>query len=716
MPDNTLFSPGDNCWKVAESDHMSVVIDCENFYRAVHEAIVRARKSIFIVGWDIDSRIELLRGKEAERPDYPVLVRDLLKQKAEKNPDLQIYLVRWDSSVAFFTWREVWLEEVWKTDMPDNVHIVLDATIPLGGSQHQKLIVIDDEIAFSGGMDIALQRWDTRDHLPHNSERKDCSGEYAPYHDVQSVMSGPVVTHLAELVRWRWNRIANESAIAIDMPDNDGALPFGWPPSVKPLMSGVTTAIARTIPAMSDTEPAVEVERILFDLITQAKQFIYIENQFVSYLPLADALNEQLRHNPDLQAMIASSYKPKGAAEQESYWAGRIEFKKRLLADINPDRVCMAYSSIVDEHGEREYKLIHAKLLFIDDTYMVVGSANLNKRSMALDTECDVIFRADSAEQREVIAGVRNDLLAEHCGESMERVRQMFANGDLLPQLMQPSKNSIYELQPVEDEQFTDGVWKNLVDPILDPAEPIIEGLNTMSGDKLPVPNPPHKWVILSGLAFIIAAVVGLLVWGFQMLPEDFSRDTLTRLLEDHSQNGLWALSLVMGVFVFTGFLFIPVTMVTLAVAAVYGPWFGLVYSIFGSLASAALMFGIGQLLGDTGLRNLGGPKVQMVNEKLGKATIPGMVVLRMVPIAPYTFVNLVAGISSLQFSIFMVGSLLGLLPALLANSLVGDSLYQLFTNPSRQAVTYLVAGVLAWILLLVAAHWYSRRTSAKES
>lgn len=716
MARKTVFSAGENCWKVTQSSHMAVIIDCENFYRAVHEAFVRASQSIFIVGWDIDSRIELLHNDDLKRAQYPGLIRDLIKQKAAENPELQIYLVRWDSSLAFLSFREVWLEDVWKTDMPDNVHIQLDATVPIGGSHHQKLIIVDDEVAFSGGMDIAVQRWDTREHLPDNSEREDCSGSYTPYHDVQSVMTGPVVEYLAELVRWRWNRLADEPAIAFAPPEASEQLPASWPPSVQPLMSAVPTAIARTIPAMGDSKVCEEVEAMLTALVRQAKRFIYIENQFVSYLPLAEALNRQLHDEPGLQVMIVSSFKPKGPAEQESYWAGRIEFRKLLTKDIDPARVCLAYSSVVDDEGERAYKLIHSKLLFIDDEYMVVGSANLNKRSMTLDTECDVIFRGETAEQKQAVAQVRNDLLAEHCGESIARVESFFREDEPLPQLLQASGQKTYELQPVEDEQFTDGSWKHLVDPILDPEQPIIKGLNTMNGDHVPVRNPPHRWVVLSGVALLVAAIIALLYWGWQLLPDDFNRQSLTDLLQNHDDIGLWALGLVMGIFVFTGFLFVPITMVTLAVSAVYGPWFGALYSILGALASAVVMFFIGHLLGDTGLRNLGGPKVQMVNEKLGNASVLGVVVLRLVPIAPYSFVNLVAGVSSLPFYVFVLGSVLGLSPALLANSLVGDSLFQLFTNPSNEAVIYLVAGALVWLIVLVTAHRFSRRNKASES
>lgn len=716
MISNSVFSPGENCWKVAEASQMAVIIDCENFYRAIYEAFVRARKSIFIVGWDIDSRIRLLRNQDAEEASYPTLVRDLLKQKAEENPELQIYLVRWDSSVAFLSFREVWPEGVWQKYMPDNIQVVLDSTIPVGGSQHQKLIVVDDEVAFSGGMDIAVQRWDTRAHEPHAKQREDCTGSYPPYHDVQSVMAGPVVEHLAELVRWRWNRIASSPAIELGKAGDYTYLPPAWPPSVEPLMSRVSTAIARTIPEMQDTSLCEEVESMLLRLVKHARSFIYIENQFVSYLPLAKAINQCLRENPELQVIIVSSYKPKGLAEQESYWAGRIEFKKLLMRNVNPHQVRLAYSSVVDAQGEREYKLIHSKLMFIDDAYMVVGSANLNKRSMSMDTECDVIFEGETEQQKRAIAAARNDLLAEHCGESVDTVEEYFQQADPLSKLMQPSSEQCYQLLPEEDQKFTDGSWKAIVDPILDPDEPIIEGLNTPMGEQIPVRNPPHKWVLFSGLALILGVVVAVAVWGVQFLPEDYSRETLTQMLEHNSQNKLLAFCLVLVVFVFTGFLFVPVTVVTLAVAAVYGPWFGVLFSITGALASAVVMFFIGHLLGDAGLRNLGGPKVQAVNDKLANATVFGVAVLRMVPIAPYTLVNLVAGISSLRFSVFVIGSLIGVSPALIANSLVGDSLFQLFTNPSDQAVIYLVAGVLTWIALLLAAHKLSRRNKFRDS
>lgn len=70
-PDLNIFTPGRNCWKVERADFVSIVVDYGNYYRDLHEFIVKARHSIFILGWDIDFRIELLRGEDAKTSHYP---------------------------------------------------------------------------------------------------------------------------------------------------------------------------------------------------------------------------------------------------------------------------------------------------------------------------------------------------------------------------------------------------------------------------------------------------------------------------------------------------------------------------------------------------------------------------------------------------------------------------------------------------------------------
>ena len=205
MTKQNIFEPGKNCWQETQACYSSPLIDCANYYRALHSSICKAEKQIVIIGWDIDSRIRLLHGEEEEQSEAPSRIGDLIRWKAEQDPELKIYLLRWDSSFAFFDQREMWALEVWQDKTPENVQAVLDDSIPMGGSQHQKVVLIDNEVVFSGGMDVALHRWDTRDHNIDEPGRNGPDGEYGPLHDVQIVSSGPLVKHFAELVHWRWN-------------------------------------------------------------------------------------------------------------------------------------------------------------------------------------------------------------------------------------------------------------------------------------------------------------------------------------------------------------------------------------------------------------------------------------------------------------------------------------------------------------------------------
>lgn len=717
-----LFEPDKNCWRATQAHYASPIIDCENYYRALHEAISNARHSIFIVGWDIDSRIELLRGEEALRAHYPASISELLAQKATENPSLNVYLLRWDSSLAFFSMREMWAKEVWDNKTPDNVHTWLDDTIPMGGSQHQKIVVVDDELVFSGGMDIALHRWDTREHRANEPLRVDDDGPYVPLHDVQSVMSGPVVAHFAQLVRWRWNRIADIQAI----PLNDAAvidsptLPKSWPASVTPAFENIDCAIARTIPFMDDVKPVQEVRHMLLDLIAQAENFIYIENQFASREEIAEALNKQLKAKKNLRVLVVSSYCPKGTAECEAYWSGRIDFKKILHAGVAKGRVLMAYSSMIDAEDRFTHKRIHSKTMTIDDKYLVIGSSNISNRSMTLDTECDVIFSASNEQQREKIRYIRNDLVSEHSGWAIDAVDGILSKRRPFKKLQTCKQRFGYCLREIQDEVFTDQSLYHVVQPFSDPEEPIVKPFHLLNGKRLQLGNPPKKALLLAALALFVVALVGGGYLASEYIPW-LNADTIKQFLEN-TRGTVWALPAVVAIFALGGLIFFPVTVLALAVAAVFGPLWGPIYGICGALASASLLFMIGRCLGGDSLKKYGGQKVRKVDEKLSRSGIVGVAAIRLIPIAPFSLVNLIAGISSIRFYQFFAGTFLGMFPPMIAKGLVGDSLTQTFIDPSPASIAYLAGGIVAWIAMIYASqkfvNFYQRRqrTNAQEA
>ncbi len=712
---NSIFQPGQNCWVESTARYSTPLIDCANYYKALHSAIVKASHSIFIVGWDIDSRIRLLRNEDEENSEAPSVISDLLKWKAEQNPDIKIYLLRWDSSLAFFAQREMWAKEVWEEKTPDNVETELDDTIPMGGSQHQKIVVIDDEIVFSGGMDVSTNRWDTRDHPVISEERDGPDGEYGPLHDVQMVSSGPVVVDFAKLVRWRWQRVAESTPIDIREDANnseESPLPDVWPDGFPPMFENVQCALARTIPFMDEVEPAQEVRHMLLDLIGEAESFIYIENQFTTRQEIAEALNKQLKLKPNLSVAIVSSYEPKGKFECEAFWASRIEFKKILEKGIDPKRVKLTYSSVEDMKGRKAYKRIHSKVMTIDDKYLVIGSSNLSNRSMTLDTEIDTVLFGNTDANRANIVQVRNDLLAEHTGRELDDMPALFDTEYPVESLMQGQIAHGYILTEVRDEVFTEHSVKNVFRALSDPEEPLIS-MPTLDGAAVPARNPRRRSImILLGLT-IVGVLGGLMFWASQSI-EWLSSDSINAFLEE-SRGTYFALPTVLLVYVVGGILFFPVTVLSLAVAAIFGPIWGPIYGIMGALMSSAIMFGIGKLSGNAGLKKLGGPKVAAVDEKLKRSGIVGVAAIRMLPIAPFSLVNLVAGISSIGILQFLIGTFLGMFPPMIAKGLVGDSIAQIWKNPSVETISYLVGGIILWGLMIWGSQKFARYYQEKK-
>lgn len=624
-----------------------------------------------------------------------------------------MFLLRWDSSLAFFSSRELWAKEVWEEKTPANVHICLDDTIPMGGSQHQKIVVVDDQLVFTGGMDVAVSRWDTRDHLPHDPRRDDPDGPYGPLHDVQVMVCGPVVQEYAKLLRWRWQRATDTESLPLGSPAIQGELPPCWPRQYPPLLEDIPCAIARTIPFMDDVDPVQEVRHMLLDLIEQAEHFIYIENQFASREEIAEALNRRMKQKPELKVLIVSSYDPKGTMECEAYWAGRIDFKAILEQGLDSHRVVLTHSSMLDDQGERALKRVHSKVMTIDDRYLVIGSSNFSNRSMTLDTECDLIFAADSEPQRAAIAHLRNDLLAEHTSLSIAQVERILQQAQCIDGLLQAKSNNQYHLSEVNDHKFTDQTWQDVLAPISDPEEPLVPPLPLPDGSHLNLPNPRKKTLVIGSVLMLFVLLAGVVLAANHYISW-FNSENLSAFLEQARGTSM-ALPTVLILYVVGGLFFFPVTVMSLAVAAVFGPIWGPIYGMSGALTSAAVMFWGGEKLGDRGLRKLGGHKVQKVDEAFSKSGVIGVATIRLLPIAPYSLVNLVAGISSIKLLPFLLGTFLGMLPPMIAKGLVGDSLSDLATNPSTRSITYLAIGILIWVGVIVLSRHFARKLQSRD-
>jgi phosphatidylserine/phosphatidylglycerophosphate/cardiolipin synthase-like enzyme len=320
----------------------------------------------------------------------------------------------WDFPILFANVRDPKL--VWGQDpfRHPRVHLKFDGRHPPGASHHQKIVVIDDSLAFAGGMDIAGGRWDTPEHRPRDGRRSGKHGPYPPSHDVQAMVDGDTARALAGIVRDRWYR-ATGSRIADSVPKRDL-----WPDRLTPDFVDVSVGISRTDVPTDGSGECREVEPLHLDLIRDARESIYVENQYLTSATIVAALCHLLEAPSGPDVLIVLPFKNSGWLEEHTIEALRLESIRRLRAADRFSRLRICYPVVPGLDGESVG--VHSKILVIDDRLFRVGSSNLTNRSMCLDTECDLTIEATSAAQRVGISRLRNGLLAEHLGMSGEAV------------------------------------------------------------------------------------------------------------------------------------------------------------------------------------------------------------------------------------------------------------------------------------------------------
>ena len=240
-----------------------------------------------LVGWDFDTRIRL---SGAERlPGEPPTIGGFLYWLVERNPRLELYLLRWDTGALRTLVRGTTLLTLFRWMRHPRIHLKLDGHHPTGASHHQKIVSIDDTVAFCGGIDMTGSRWDRRAHLDDEPGRRQPNGRpYKPWHDATSAVSGPAAGALAELCRSRW-----ASAGGKPLRPVDAAAPR-WPETLAPDFTGIDVAIARTFPEMAGEKLVNEVERMFLAQIAAARRHIYMESQYFASRLIAEAIARRL--------------------------------------------------------------------------------------------------------------------------------------------------------------------------------------------------------------------------------------------------------------------------------------------------------------------------------------------------------------------------------------------------------------------------------------
>ena len=139
----------------------------------------------------------------------------------------------------------------------------------------------------------------------------------------------------------------------------------------------------------------------------------------------------------------------------------------------------------------------------------------------------------------------------------------------------------------------------------------------------------------------------------------------------------------------------VPLTFLTLVALVAYGPWTGFMCVMAGALCSAALSYGMGRMLGREVVERLAGPRINEISRKLAVSGLMAVLAVRLVPIAPFAMINMVAGASHIHLRDVLLGSAIGMAPGALAMAFFADQIAAALREPRALPSAFLALAVL---------------------
>ena len=332
-------------------------------------------------------------------------------------------------------------------------------------------------------------------------------------------------------------------------------------------------------------------------------------------------------------------------------------------------------------------------------------SANFNNRSMGLDIECDLAIEAgDEPRIRGAIAALRNRLLAEHLDVTAAAVEQALAEQDSMVRAIDTLSHPGRTLKPFEF-CITEELDALVPDTQLtDPEAPIDAdelARQLIADDE----KQPARRSLIALASVLVVALLIAATWRWTPLGEWMDlKAGIDRL---GSLRGTWSAPLLVTViYIVAGLLIFPITLLIVATGVAFGAAYGFAYALLGAELSALVTYAIGQYLGHDAVRSLSDRWVSRVSRRLAQQGLLAIITLRVVPVAPFSVINLVAGASHIRFRDFALGTLLGMAPGVLALTLFSDQVVTAIAAPE----TIRFASLLLLAVVIGAGTWWLSR------
>jgi phosphatidylserine/phosphatidylglycerophosphate/cardiolipin synthase-like enzyme len=376
---------------VRPGNSVDVLIDGAEALPAIAAEMRAARSHVHVTGWCFTPSFAL------EREGAHVVLRHLLAELAER---VDVRVLAWAGApLPLFrpSRKDV---RAMRDELigGSGIRCELDAHERPMHCHHEKTIVIDDRIAFVGGIDLTAETADRFDTNRHPARAA------LGWHDVSARIEGPAVADVAEHFRMRWHEVCGERLDPVQKPSE--------------LPGGVEVQIVRTVPEhIYQAVPRGDfgILETYLRALRAAERFIYLENQFMWSPEIVNVLVDRLRHppSPDFRVLVVLPAVPNSGADSTRGMLARL-----IEADDGAGRVVA--SALYARSGPRADPIyVHAKVGIVDDRWLTIGSANLNEHSLFNDTEMNLV-----SHDATLATDVRLRLWAEHLEQPIESIRR----------------------------------------------------------------------------------------------------------------------------------------------------------------------------------------------------------------------------------------------------------------------------------------------------
>jgi len=361
------FEPGDGPWAAGHTparagNALGVHIDGEEAFKAIREAIRSARSFVHITGWHMEPDFTLDEETSAT-------IEDLLVEAGSR---VVVRILLWGGAPLpppFRPRRAEAQEVAARLSRHAGVQVAIDSKERLLHCHHEKVVVIDGDLAFVGGFDftaLGASRLDSSSHPPRQP---------MGWHDAAFEIRGPLVADVAQHFALRWYGVTEEAL---------GNTP---PPSAA---GDVVAQLVRTVPERiyeawphGDFTLLASYVRALRD----ARRFIYLENQFLWSSEIVRILADKLARPPseDFRLLVLLPSKPLTGKDDT---LGQLALLAEADGDCGRFLACTLYGR---DDNENSPVYIHAKVGIVDDEWLTIGSGNLNNHSLFNDSEVNVV-------------------------------------------------------------------------------------------------------------------------------------------------------------------------------------------------------------------------------------------------------------------------------------------------------------------------------------